>query len=351
MPSFRQGVVTRILSRRPGLQRVEVDGEPTYVLTGIVGPVAEGDPVIVNTTATELGLGTGGWHVLHWNLARRELHLEGGGHLMKLRYTSLQADTGVAEEDGVEIPAELEGIPVVICGLHSQLTGVAAGFADGVGGLGARLVYVMTDGAALPLALSDTVAELAARGLIHATVTAGHAFGGDAEALTVASALCTARHRQGADAVVVGMGPGIAGTGTALGHTGLEVGPLVDTVLALGGRPVVALRYSEADDRARHRGISHHAETALTRFCAGRALIPLVPGIEAPAWRHQFRTVEGIDPVAVFAAHALTPRTMGRGADEEPNFFALSLAAGLVAAELAMGGAPVGVRAGEWSRP
>ena len=82
MPSFSSGRVTRLLSARHGLQRVEVDlggpaPERAYVLTELVGPVAAGDEVVVNTTAVELGLGTGGWHVVHWNLSRREWHREG----------------------------------------------------------------------------------------------------------------------------------------------------------------------------------------------------------------------------------------------------------------------------------
>ena len=99
MPSFRTGAVTELLSERAGLQRVRVDlgdDEPAraYVLTQLTGPVAVGDRVVCNTTAVELGLGTGGWHVVHWNLAREAWSEPGAGHIMKLRYTSLQADTG-----------------------------------------------------------------------------------------------------------------------------------------------------------------------------------------------------------------------------------------------------------------
>src|SRR2546423_2232797 len=119
MPSFRSGKVTTLLMERPGLQRVEVDlgdgNERAYVLTQLIGDVAVGDRVVINTTAVELGLGTGGWHVVHWNLSRDELRADGGGHVMKLRYTSLQADTGVAEEHD-ELPEELGGTPVVAIG-------------------------------------------------------------------------------------------------------------------------------------------------------------------------------------------------------------------------------------------
>ena len=73
--------------------------------------MAVGDRVVVNTTAVDLGLGTGGWHVVHWNLERDGWDGPGGGHIMKLRYTSLQIDTGAAEEHDGDVPAELGGLP------------------------------------------------------------------------------------------------------------------------------------------------------------------------------------------------------------------------------------------------
>jgi hypothetical protein len=154
-----------MLSERPGLQRVEVDfgtgPERAYVLDRLTGPVAVGDDVVVNTTAVELGLGTGGWHVVHWNLARGEWSEKGPGHIIKARYTSLQTDVGSAEEHFDPELADVEsidGMPVVAAALHSQVPAVAVAFKDLRPD--ARLAYVMTDGAALPLALSDLVAEL-----------------------------------------------------------------------------------------------------------------------------------------------------------------------------------------------
>ena len=98
MPRFVTRTVISILDERPGLQRVELDdGSRAYVLTALIGPVADGDDVVVNTTAVDLGLGTGGWHVVHWNLSRRGWDAPGPGHVLKLRYTSLQVDSGVAE--------------------------------------------------------------------------------------------------------------------------------------------------------------------------------------------------------------------------------------------------------------
>ncbi len=92
MPSYRTGVVTAIRAERAGLQKVLVDGEQSYVLTQLIGTVAVGDRVVVNTTAVDLGLGTGGWHFVHWNLARESWSEPGPGTEMKLRYTSLQVD-------------------------------------------------------------------------------------------------------------------------------------------------------------------------------------------------------------------------------------------------------------------
>ncbi|MBA2625842.1 MAG: DUF3866 family protein, partial [Acidimicrobiia bacterium] len=133
MPSYRTGTVVGLLEARPGLQRVEVElgagPERAYAVTSLTGTVAVGDEVVLNTTAVELGLGTGGWHVVHWNLARREWQEPGPGHIVKLRYTSLQADTGAVEELHAGELAEaddLEGMPVVVTGLHSHVPCVAA---------------------------------------------------------------------------------------------------------------------------------------------------------------------------------------------------------------------------------
>ncbi len=137
MPSFRTGRVVRLLESRAGLQRVEVDlgagPERAYVLCDLTGPVADGDEVVVNTTAVELGLGTGGWHVVHWNLARAEWSEKGPGHIIKARYTSLQTDVGSAEEHFDPELADvdsIDGMPVVAAALHSQLPAVAVAFKD-----------------------------------------------------------------------------------------------------------------------------------------------------------------------------------------------------------------------------
>lgn len=338
MPTFRTCEVTAVLSRRDGLQRLAVrmgDGTDAraYALTDLVGPCDPGDRVVLNTTAVELGLGTGGWHVVHWNLARDEVVQPGPDHVMKLRYTSLQTDVGTSELAHPECDEPLDGTPVVVCTVHSQVPLVVLGAAARRPGI--RVAYVMTDGAALPIALSDTVAAMSDAGMVLGTVTAGHAFGGDLEAVTVASALGLAVHVLDAEVVVVGMGPGVVGTGTSLGTTAIEAAGVLDVAERLGGSPVLCVRVSAADGRERHRGVSHHVRTvaALTRAA------PLVAAL--PAEVADLPGVRPVPPTSVPDAHALLDAaglrvtTMGRTVEEDPVFFAAAVAAGALAAELA----------------
>lgn len=340
MPSFHTGVVTEISEARPGLQRVLVDlaaagrgldPERAYVLTDLVGPVEPGDRVVVNTTAVDLDLGTGGWHVVHWNLERPSFVSPGPGHIMKLRYTSLQVDTGATEEHDAELPTTLDGLPVAVCGLHSQMAVVAAVFKhlrpD------RRLVYVMTDGAALPLVLSDLVASLVERRIVDGTVTAGNAFGGAREAVSVPSALSIALGDLDADAVVVSMGPGITGTASKLGTTGLEVAAILDQAAALDCRPLMVLRVSSGDARERHRGVSHHSRTVL-ELCRGPATAAASEPLDIPA-PHRLEVRNPPDVAEVLAASNLVVTTMGRGPEEDPAFFEAAGAAGVVLAEWA----------------
>jgi hypothetical protein len=331
MPTFRTATVTELLLERPGLQRVGTDLGRAYVLTQLTGTVAVGDRVVLNTTAVELGLGTGGWHVVHWNTARDVFDEPGPGHIMKLRYTSLQVDAGSTEEHDPGTGTDLGGMPVVVGSLHSQVPGVAA--AIRATRPDARLAYVMTDGAALPIVISDLVDAMTRVGLVDTTITAGHAFGGDLEAVSVPSALALARHVAHADAVIVAMGPGVVGTSSPLGTSALEVAAVLDAAAALGGQPVAILRMSDGDPRERHRGVSHHSRTALDLV---RSSV-LVASPEAGAYehdRHDVRVVEGPDVPALLDALGLRVTTMGRGPEEDPLFFRSCAAAGALAASL-----------------
>ncbi|MBV8162306.1 MAG: DUF3866 family protein [Acidimicrobiia bacterium] len=324
MPSYQTGTVTEVLSERPGLQRVMVDGRPAYVLTQLIGRVAVGDRVVVNTTAVELGLGTGGWDVVHWNLERERWSEPGRGHEMKLRYTSLQVDAGTATQPERRVQA---GAPMVACFLHSQVAGVAAAFKHVAPD--ATLAYVMTEGAALPLAVSELVHDLVAVGWIDVTVTAGQAFGGQREAVNVPHAL---QLTVDCDAVVVAGGPGSLGTDSALGFSALEVAAVL-AMGTLGREPIVALRWSDADPRDRHRGLSHHSRTAL-ELTPGPVVVPVPRGSAHPKLGdHEVVEVSVPDVAALFKTAGLDVRTMGRTPEEDPGFFAYAGAAGVAAAE------------------
>ena len=331
MPTFRTATVTELLEERPGLQRVDTDLGRAYALTQLTGTVAVGDRVVLNTTAVDLGLGTGGWHVVHWNLERTVHDDPGPGHIMKLRYTSLQVDAGSTEEHDPTAATDLGGMPVVVGSLHSQLPGVAA--AVRAARPDARIAYVMTDGAALPIVISDLVEAVTRVGLVDITITAGHAFGGDLEAVSVPSALALARHAAHADVAVVAMGPGVVGTSSPLGTSALEVAAVLDAAAALRGTPIAVLRMSDGDPRPRHRGVSHHSRTALD-LTRSRVLVAAPHADAFTHDRHDVRVVEGPDVAALLDGYGLHVTTMGRGPAEDPLFFRATAAAGALAAEL-----------------
>ena len=77
--------------------------------------------------------------------------------------------------------------------------------------------------------------------------------------------------------VIVTQGPGNLGTGTQWGFSGVAAGEAINAAGILGGRPIAALRVSEADERPRHRGVSHHSLTAYGRVALVPAEVP-IPG-------------------------------------------------------------------------
>jgi hypothetical protein len=244
---------------------------------------------------------------------------------MKLRYTSLQVDSGAAEDTPQFLPAsDLGGMPVVACVLHSQVGCVAGAFHHLAPTK--RLVFVMTDSAALPLAFSDLVASFVSSGSLASTVTAGQAFGGEYEAVNAYSALQVAATLARADAVVIGPGPGVVGTDSPLGFSGLEVAGVVDAAARLKATPILAVRYSEADSRPRHQGVSHHTVTSLS-LMAHRPVVPILAGFSLPELGDDVVEVE-------VPALDLQIETMGRGPSDDPLFFSFAAAAGVYAAQL-----------------
>ena len=319
-------------------------------LTGAPEP---GDRVLLNTSALDLGLGTGGYALVIAVPGRLPPDPAGPGHLVKARYTPLQAcvagadEQGSAHHDVLRDADDLGGMPVVIADLHSALPAVLAGYYAAQPGGGPRpaVAYVMLDGGALPAWFSRTAAALAEAGWLAGTITTGQSFGGDLETVTLHSGLLAARHVLGAALAVVTQGPGNLGTGTRWGFSGLAAGEAVNAAAVLGGRPVASLRVSEADPRERHRGVSHHSLTAYGRVALARAdvVVPDLPGefgsrVAAQAAplsaRHDLVTVSTAGLAGALAACPVPLSTMGRGLDRDGAYFLAAAAAGRHAAAL-----------------
>jgi hypothetical protein len=323
--SLRRGTVTAIVERHEGLARIEVDRTPCVAYPRVTGPVALGDEVLVNEQARQLGLGSGGFDVLYANLTRGlGLGPDPGAHVMTLPYTPLQHALHHAEESD-PLADRLDCIPVVCCSLHSQLAPVCGGIGEGV-----RIAYVQVGGGALPVSLSDTVRTLRGRGLLGIAVAASPCHDGEVQCAGIASALAWAR-AAGYDAVVCGVGPGIVGTGSYLGHGAVAAADAANAAAALGGSPILAARVSEADPRERHRGVSHHTRAVL-ELCVGRVTAAWPAGATAPPWLDAREEVDVGDWRK--ACEGLPLEHMGRGPDEDPWFFAAAFAAGRLARSL-----------------
>jgi uncharacterized protein DUF3866 len=322
MLTLRRGRVTAVVERHEGLARIEVDGTPCVAYPRHTGPVALGDDVLINVQGRELGLGSGGFDILYANLTRGlDLPPEAGAHVMKLPYTPSQSAVLHAEE-GRELPETLAGMPVVCCSLHSQVAPVCAG----IGG-GARVAYVQLPGGALPVSLSDALRALGEHGLVETTVAVGSCVEGDVGCVSVASALLWAA-AEAFDVAVCAIGPGIVGTGSSFGHGGVAAAEAANVTQALQGRAIIAVRASEADERERHRGVSHHARATL-ELCLGDVARAWPKGWDAPSWLEPRAEIDvgGWEE----ACAGLPLAHMGRGPQDDPLFFAAAFAAGRLA--------------------
>jgi Protein of unknown function (DUF3866) len=356
------------------------DRRPAIADVALVGRAQAGDQLIVNVQALDLGLGSGGFDVVHVNLTRgldaQENQSGVRPHVMKLNYTSLQHAITPVEDTALALPLER---PAAVLALHGQLPGLAWAFAQSAPG--ARLGYIQTDGGALPGGHSHTVRLLRQRGLLAGHITAGGAFGGEQEAITTAGAIHHGLAALGWDAVVCGPGPGIVGSSSSLGHGGMVALDSAHIALALGCPTLLVARLSSSDQRTRHRGFSHHTLTVLDLllepvtvalpagmrspvgsdlraglgaiFTAGTPTgTPTATPADQPSERPATATAPAIDierpariarhdwrranvDLPAYAASGLPAETMGRGLTQDPLFFAAALAGGSALAQLA----------------
>lgn len=351
---LRRGTVLEVMAERGAALEltVDVDGAnaPALAYPALVGALRVGDTVVLNTTALHLGLGTGGFHLVVAVEGGGPTELGHDGRVMKARYTPLQVGVRTVEEtdrEALEASRGLRNAPVVCAPLHSMVAAIAAGAKASAD---ARVVYVMTDGAALAGGFSRLVPSLAEAGLLDGWITVGQAFGGDLEAVTIWTGLLAARELLDAEVIVVADGPGNLGTDTTWGVSALGSGHALMAAETLKGRPVAALRMSFADERPRHRGVSHHSVTILRDVCRTDVNVA-VPVLEEPerttVWdalraarleeRHQLVEADGRPALDGLERRGIAVTSMGRTPAQDPAFFLSAGAAGVLAGRMAAG--------------
>ncbi len=349
MIKLKKGIITKIMHNDDQMQELSVlvDDENASAInyTVFTGKANIGDCVILNTTATSLGLGTGGYDFVICNISRDGgYETSGSGHIMKLRYTPLQHSILSVEEDDSPYREKIMGFKdlggtyVIVCPLHSMMaiTAAALKYLDE----DVTTAYIMTDTGSLPMAFSKMVRELKEKRVLDATVTIGQAFGGDYEAVNIYTGLITAKEVCSADVILVSMGPGITGTGTKYGFSGADEGHIIDGVNDLKGSPIYIPRISFADPRERHRGISHHSMTALKELChthcdislpemdsSSRGAIDAQLDELAATGRYDFRVQDGKYIIDAMEKFDLSIRTMGRVYEDDPYFYKTCAAA------------------------
>src|SRR5947207_8634592 len=99
----------------------------------LVGTPSVGDAVLLNLGALALGLGTGGYAQVVAIPDRLPADVDRPGHIVKARYTPMQAIVLAADEEASphrELLAgkdDLAGMPVVTADLHSAVPAILAG--------------------------------------------------------------------------------------------------------------------------------------------------------------------------------------------------------------------------------
>ncbi|MCK8828496.1 DUF3866 family protein [Natroniella acetigena] len=354
MLEIKQGEVVDILSRKEGITKVKVKisniEKKGISYDDLVGQIEVGDKVMLNTTATSLQLGTGGYDFVICILDK-EQGLTGAGHIMKLRYTPYQIKVNSVEEEGnpnhkmIKEFVSLKGTPVIVGTLHSMLPAITVAIKENRPEV--KVTYIMTDGAALPLKLSQLVYQLKSEGLIDHTITSGHAFGGELEAVNIYSSLIAAYQINQADVIVVAMGPGIVGTGTKYGFSGVEQTEILHAVKSLGGEPIAVPRVSFSDSRKRHYGLSHHTRTTLGELTLVEAKIGIPKFKDQKrleiikeqltkfklTTKHQVVYREGEEILNYLDKLDFKVQTMGRNYQQAREYFMTAGVAGLLANE------------------
>ncbi len=286
--SIKKGIVEKIIEKNKEISIIIVNinslKQRAINYNCITGEVNINDEVVLNCTAVELGLGTGGYHFVIYNTTNNKNNcIESKGHIMKLRYTPLQLKCLTAEEQSSPYHGKFNNFKslnnsIIIVGtLHSMLAPIATVIKSIKPEL--NINYIMTDGGALPIQFSKTINILKRKKIINKTITIGHSFGGDLECINIYTGLIASKEVLNSDVTIVTMGPGIVGTNTKYGFSGIEQGYIIDAANKLGGKVFAVPRISFSDNRKRHHGLSHHSITIFSKICCTKANI-VIPMLE-----------------------------------------------------------------------
>lgn len=340
--SYRKAKVVEVIEQYEGISIVKVmyDEKISSAINynDLTGIIKVGDNVIVNTTAVELSLGTGGYDFVIFNYENNFKKLEGKGHIMKLRYTPLQFKCLAVEEEDSEYHdifnnfTSLDGHVVIVGTLHSMLAPIVSFLKWKNRDI--KINYIMTDGGCLPIQFSNTVRLLKEKKLLEKTITIGHAYGGDLECVNIYTGLIAAKEILKGDVTVITMGPGIVGTGTKYGFSGIEQGQIIDAINTLGGNPVIVPRISFKDTRERHIGISHHSRTVLSEIVktSGKLIIPILDEFKSKIIQEQIQMLnidkkfdviyeKGDEIIDAMSYFDLRTTTMGRDIEKDTEYF------------------------------
>lgn len=319
---------------------------PAYSLTPFVGILKPGDIVLLNTTATYLKLGTGGYDYVIARISESAEVFENEieSHIMKLNYTPLQFSTRFIEEteeyeNAVEL-YEKEGCvrsKVFVVTIHSHILPLLAGLSSSA--YNPTNVVVIDDSSSLPAFLSQIVQLCLNNGLAREVITAGNSFGGTLEAMNLATAVIYASFSLKADNIIISPGFGIKGSSKRFGHSALRQAEALFYAEALGCVPYLVPRISFADKRERHRGISHHTVEIMELKKSGFKL--LLPSFKQLDYQSsellkvpeklksltiEFEFDESFsEPLLAYKNHL---KSMGRSYDEDPYFFLAPYACG-----------------------
>jgi len=339
---FKEGIITKILEQDDKVfwLEVKINNELFKAVNynTLTGFPKIGDTVILNTTAMDLNLGTGGYHFVIHNNNIKENKVSGKGHIMKLRYTPLQTKCLAVEEkdsqyhESIKAFEDLNGSIFIVGTLHSMLAPIASVIKYLEPSISVN--YIMTDAGSLPIQFSKTVKNLKDRKIISNTITVGHAFGGDYECVNIYSGLIASKVVLKSDVTIITMGPGIVGTGTKYGFSGIEQGYIIDAINTFNGNSFAVPRISFSDKRERHAGVSHHTLTTMGEITKTKTniVLPYLDNektdiIKSQIYDNNIETKHNIifengnDVKDALDYYGLDIRTMGRNYYEDTEFF------------------------------